>query len=206
MSKSYVALIADAIASRDPPRAPAPRPQPDVRAAAKDLTQRSRRVLAARFAVTLGDELQCLLATPQPVWDLAHDVRARLPTVDWVVACGRGAITTPLAPTAPEMDGPCFNEARAAMDRAKRQRQVFAFGGFAPALEPLASYSPALSWSWPPRQRRTATLLRLGDPAATAARLDVDRSAISHLARRMAWPLVAAGDKMFRALLETESA
>src|SRR2546430_8191891 len=34
------------------------------------------------------------------------------------------------------------------------------------------------------------SLLRLGDPAAAAARLDVDRSAISHLARRMAWPLV----------------
>jgi hypothetical protein len=101
------------------------------------------------------------------------------------------------------MDGPCFHEARAAMDQAKRRRQVFAFGGFAPALEPLASYYSALYWSWTPRQRRTATLLRLGDPAAAAARLDVDRSAISHLARRMAWPLVAAGDKMFRALLET---
>src|SRR3989454_944693 len=181
-------------------------PDVPVFAAAKDLNQRYRRVLAARFAVTLGDELQCLLPTPQPVWDLAHDLRARLPTVDWVVACGRGPITTPLAPTAPEMDGPCFHEARAAMDRAKRQRQVFAFGRFAPALEPLASYYSALYWSWTPRQRRTATLLRLGDPAAAAARLDVDRSAISHLARRMAWPLVAAGDKMFRALLEAESA
>jgi hypothetical protein len=31
----------------------------------------------------------------------------------------------------------------------------------------------------------------------------VDRSAVSHLARRMAWPIVAAGDKMFRsAILE----
>src|SRR2546422_1726098 len=206
MSKSYVALIADAIASRELAPATRARLQAAARPAAKDLTQRSRRVLAARFAVTLGDELQCLLATPQPVWDLAHDVRARLPTVDWVVACGRGAITTPLAPTAPEMDGPCFHEARAAMDRAKRQRQVFAFGGFAPALEPLASYYSALYWSWTPRQRRTATLLRLGDPAAAPAPLAVARRAISHLARRMAWPLVAAGDKMFRALLEAESA
>src|SRR6266404_5860670 len=186
MSKPYVALIADAIASRELPPAARARLQAD-----------------ARSAVTLGDELQCLLPTPQPVWHLAHDLRAHLPTVDWVVACGRGAITTPLAPTAPEMDGPCFHEARAAMDRAKRQRQVFAFGGFAAALEPLASYYSALYWSWTPRQRRAATLLRLGDQAAAAARLDVDRSAISHLARRMAWPLVAAGDKMFRALLET---
>ena len=206
MSKTYVALIADAIASRELPPAARARLQADARAAAKDLNQRYRRVLAARFAVTLGDELQCLLPTPQPVWHLAHDLRARLPTVDWVVACGRGAISTPLAPTAPEIDGPCFHEARGAIDRAKRPRQVFAFGGFTSALEPLASYYSALYWSWTPRQRRTATLLRLGGPAAAAARLEVDRSAISHLARRMAWPLVAAGDKMFRTLLETEPA
>ena len=31
--------------------------------------------------------------------------------------------------------------------------------------------------------------------------LKIDRSAISHLARRMAWPLVSAGDKMFEAAL-----
>src|SRR5213079_308941 len=112
MSKTYVALIADAIASRELPPAARARLQADARTAVKDLNQRYRRVLAARFAVTLGDELQCLLPTPQPVWDVAHDLRARLPTVDWVVACGRGPITTPLAPTAPEIDGPCFHEAR----------------------------------------------------------------------------------------------
>src|SRR5436853_4737279 len=112
MSKSYVALIADAIASRDLPPATRARLQADVRTAVKDLNQRYRRVLAARFAVTLGDELQCLLPTPQPVWDLAHDVRARLPAVDWVVACGRGPITTPLPPTAPATAGPCFPEPR----------------------------------------------------------------------------------------------
>lgn len=206
MSKNYVALIADAIASRELAPAARARLQTDVRAALPELNRRYAKSLAARFAVTLGDELQCLLATSQPLWDIAHQVRARLPAVDWVVACGRGPITTPLAPTAPEVDGPCFHDARAAMDRAKRHRQVFAFGGFAPALEPLASYYSALYWSWTPRQRRAAALLRLGDAAAAAARLDVDRSAVSHLARRMAWPLVAAGDKMFRALLEADVA
>src|SRR2546430_1643103 len=169
MSKSYVALIADAIASRELPPAGRARLQADARAAAKDLNQRYRRVLAARFAVTLGDELQCLLPTPQPVWHLAHDLRAHLPTVDWVVACGRGAITTPLAPTAPEMDGPCFHEARAAMDRAKRQRQVFTLGGLASALHPLARYYSAPYRSRTPRHRRTPTLLRLGRPPAAAA-------------------------------------
>src|SRR5437879_2414346 len=106
MSKSYVALIADAVASRDLPPASRARLQADARAAVKHLNQRYRRVLAARFAVTLGDELQCLFPTPQPVWDVAHDLRARLPTVDWVVACGRGPITTPLARTAPASTKP----------------------------------------------------------------------------------------------------
>src|SRR3989441_6979401 len=123
MPNSYTPRTAEPTASRDPPAAPRARLQADARAAVKDLNRRYRRVLAARFAVTLGDELQCLLPTPQPVWELAHDLRARLPAVDWVVACGRGPITTPLAPTAPEMDGPGFHEARAAMDRAKRRRR-----------------------------------------------------------------------------------
>jgi SatD family (SatD) len=201
--RTYVALIADATASRALPPPRRARLQADVRAAVKELNRRFARALAARFAVTLGDELQGLFATAAPVWEIAHTIRARLPQVDWVVACGRGAISTALAATAPEMDGPCFHEARGAMERAKRQRLVFALGGFPPALEPLASYYSALYWSWTPRQRRAATLLRLGSPAAAAATLGVDRSAVSHLARRMAWPLVATGDKMFRALLET---
>src|SRR5207247_6366179 len=122
------------------------------------------------------------------------EVAAARAAAGGTAARGRGTITPPPASPAPEIDGPCFHEARAAMQRAKRVRQVLAFGGFGSALEPLASYYSALYWSWTPRQRRTATLLRLGDAATAATTLDVDRSAISHYARRMAWPLVAAGD------------
>ena len=203
MARVYIALIADATASRRLPARHRARLQADIRAAVPDLNRRYRRALAARFAVTLGDELQCLLTIPAPVWDIAHYIRWRLPAVAWVVAFGRGPISTPLAPTAPEIDGPCFHEARAALERAKRLRMVLACGGFPPALEPITSYYSALHWSWTPRQRLAATLLRLGSATAAAAHLKVSRSAISHLARRMAWPLVAAGDKMLRALLET---
>src|SRR5947207_15453516 len=124
MSKTYVALIADAIASRELPPAARARLQADARTAVKDLNQRYRRVLAARFAVTLGDELQCLLPTPQPVWDVAHDLRARLPTVDWVVARGRGPSPPPRAPAAPPCHGPGSSEPRSAVDRPKRERAV----------------------------------------------------------------------------------
>ncbi|HEX4574350.1 MAG TPA: SatD family protein [Gemmatimonadales bacterium] len=203
MTTRYVALIADATASRLLSARRRARLQADVRAGLPDLNRRYRRALAARFALTRGDELEGLFTTPTVVWDCIHYLRVRLPAVVWVVACGRGPITTPLARTAPEVDGPCFHLARAALEDAKRHRRVLALAGFAPALEPLTSYYSALYWSWTRRQRLAATLLRLGSPRAAAAQLRVDRSAISHLARRMAWPLVAAGDKMFRALLET---
>src|SRR3989442_357855 len=81
------------------------------------------------------------------------------------------------------------------------RRVLPVLGGLGPGAEPLASSYSALYWSWPPRQRRPATLLRLGPPAFAAAQLKVDRSAVSPLSRRMAWPLVAAGDKMFQATL-----
>src|SRR5207247_9183294 len=78
-SKVYVAAIADATASRLLPPARRARLQAELRAALPELNRRYRRALAARFAVTLGDELQGLLTRPAPVWDVAHFIRARFP-------------------------------------------------------------------------------------------------------------------------------
>jgi hypothetical protein len=205
MSKPLVALIADAVASRQLAAPARTRLQTRLRAAMPGYTRRWRRHLAAGFAVTLGDEVQCLLAHADPIWEIAHRLRLDFAEVEWIVACGRGPLATriPRGATAPELDGPCFHAARGALDAAKGDRLVFTFGGFGPALDPFVPYYSGLYWSWTPRQRRTATLLRLGPPAAAAAALGVDRSAVSHLAGRMAWPLVASGDKMFRdAILE----
>jgi len=206
MTSVYIALIGDVIASRALPAAHRARLQTRLRAAIPDFNRRWRRWLAARFAVTLGDEWQCLLTSPAPIWEIAHVIRATLAEVEWVIACGRGPVTTPLARglAAPEVDGPCFHEARAALDGAKRSRRLFGFRGFGPTeavLNGFAGYYAALHWSWTPRQRHAAKLLRRGGPAQVAAQLRVSPSAVSHLARRMAWPLVAAGDSMFQAML-----
>src|SRR6266542_409192 len=148
MAKVYVALIADATASRTLAPERRARLQRALRAAIPEFNRRWRKARAARFAVTLGDEFQALLTTADPVWEIGHETRFRFPEVEWVIACGRGPIATRLErqTSAPEVDGPCFHAARAAL-------------------------------------------------------LKVDRSAVSHLSRRMAWPLVEGGDKMFRAAL-----
>lgn len=216
MSIYYIALIADAVASRGLVPARRGRLQAQLRTALTEFNRRYRHDLAARFGITQGDELQCLLVSAAPVWDIAHAIRARFAETDWVIGCGRGTVTTPLTgkETAPEVDGPCFHEARAAVEAAKRERRLFAFRGFGAAdvaLNGCASYYSALYWRWTRRQREAAATWRFAwrpteAAAAPAARLGVVPSAVSHLRRRMAWPLVAAGDKMFRALLAGETA
>jgi SatD family protein len=217
MSRAYVALIADAIDSRRLPPAARARLQTDLRAYLPAWNRRHHRSLVARFAITLGDEVQCLLRDARAVWTITHELRHAFPDVDWIVACGRGPITTKLpgadAPLAPadEMDGPCFHDARASLEAAKPERRILTFVGFDdPRLDGLAAYYSALYWSWTNRQRRQANQWRyvsMGDvarpPVLKAARLDP--SSYSHLRRRMAWPLVEAGDNMLRAILEKEA-
>jgi hypothetical protein len=203
---NYVAVLADAVASRAlPPKARA-RLQDRLHAGLRDLGKRRawRPAIAAGFAITRGDEIEGLLRDASLVWDIAHWLRSTFADVDWIIVCARGPISTALAETALEVDGPCFHAARAALDEAKGRRQVFAFRAFPPAVDALAVYYSALYWSWTPRQRRQASELRLRDAAGAPeieSRLNVHPTAISHMKRRMAWPLVAEGDRMLRAAI-----
>jgi hypothetical protein len=206
MTIDYVAFLADVMASRDLSRPQRAALQRDLGRTAREFNARYRRHLAARFAVTLGDELQGLLVNAAPVWEVSHDLRRRFPAVEWIMACGRGALSTPLrhGATAPELDGPCFHAARRALEDAKHEGLVLAFAGFDAAVSGCAAYYAALYRGWTARQRALAAAQR----AHPEARLDelsrmlgVGPSAISHLRRRMAWPLVAVGDKVFQDLL-----
>lgn len=199
---TYVAVLGDAIASRGlPPRTRAAL-QERVRASLATVNRRWRSAVAARFVIVLGDQFEGLLRHPAPIWEIVQFLRAELIGADWVIVCSRGAISTPLARTAAEVDGPALHQAREALDAAKRDGRVLAFVGFGGAVEALARYHAALYWSWTARQREVAILLRVLEPAAVAERLDVDRSAVSHVARRLRWRLVASADRSFRDLLE----
>jgi hypothetical protein len=201
---NYVAVLADVIGSRAlPPRARA-RLQTQLHTRLKELNKHRawRSGLAAGFAVARGDEFEGLLRDASHLWDITHWLRHTLADVDWIIACARGPISTALASTALEVDGPCFHAARAALEEAKGRRQVFTLRNFGPAVDGWSSYYSALYWSWTPRQRRQAAMLRLnaaGMPQADP--LKVHPTAISHMKRRMAWPLVAEGDRMFGAAI-----
>jgi len=203
---NYIAVLADAIGSRALPLKTRARLQTDIQTRLRtDLNKRTpwRSGIAARFAIARGDEIEGLLRDATLVWEISHWLRSAFADVDWIVACARGPISTALADTALEVDGPCFHAARAALEQAKEKRQVFTFRGFSPAVDALAAYYSALYWSWTPRQRRQASELRCYGPALDKLeqRLKVHPTAISHMKRRMAWPLVAEGDRMFGAAI-----
>jgi hypothetical protein len=206
MAPLYVALLADVVASRArTPRARAALQQ-RLRQLARELDARFRTHRAARWAVTLGDELQALFTSAAPVWEAAHELRLRITDVEWVVACGRGGLTTPLhrGVTAPELDGPCFHAARAALDAAKQDGRVFAFGGFDTAVDGYSHYYSALYRGWNARQRALATAQRARPDARLkelARLIGAPATSISHRRRRMAWHLVARGDTMFQEVL-----
>lgn len=201
---NYVAVLADVIGSRALPVPARARLQAQIQTGLKDLNKRRawRPAIAAGFAIAGGDEIEGLLRDTTLVWDLTHWLRHAFPDVDWIIACARGPINTALAATALEVDGPCFHAARAALEEAKQTRQVFAFRGFPPAVDALAAYYSSLYWSWTPRQRRQAAAFRLEHAdIEVGSRVKVHPTAISHMKRRMAWPLVAEGDRMLRAAL-----
>jgi hypothetical protein len=202
---NYVAVLADVVNSRALPPRHRARLQAQLHTRLRtELNQRRawRPGIAAGFAIARGDEIEGLLTGASLVWDIAHWLRRAFADVDWIIACARGPISTALATTALEVDGPCFHAARAALEEAKGERRVFTFRGFSPPVDALAAYYSALYWSWTPRQRRQASMLRWRDAAGdTRGDRKVHPTAVSHMKRRMAWPLVAAGDMMFRAAI-----
>ena len=118
MAKEYIAVLGDVVGSRALAARPRARLQRRLREVLAEVNRRWRREIAARFAIALGDQFEGLLHTAAPLWELSHWVRAELPEVDWIVAAGRGPVSTPLARTATEVDGPCFHQARSALDAA----------------------------------------------------------------------------------------
>lgn len=198
MGRNYVAIIGDAVASRRLPARGRGRLQGELQRALAEVNRRWRGAVAARFTVTLGDQFQGLLDGGQAVWEIAHWLRAELRGAEWVIACGRGRISTPLAKWAPEVDGPCFHLARAGLEEGKRQRLVLVCSGFDAQVTALSYYYSALYWSWTARQREVVTQLRVMDRGRLPARLRVTPSAVSHVATRIGWRLVAAGDAAFR--------
>ncbi len=179
---AYLALIGDIRGSRA---------LPDRSAAQEHLREALARVedelgsrLAARFAITLGDEFQGLVADPAAGLAVAVACTEAAAPLRLRFGLGWGPLTTELLPEAIGMDGPCFHRAREAIARAKQEEAWIAAAGFGEredaTLNALLDLLGSVRARWTDKQARIVALRRRRSVQRELAReLGLDPSTVS---------------------------
>lgn len=180
----YVAVIGDIRGSRD--HAERSALQQRFAEAIEAAADRSSAEAAPRAGptITTGDEFQALFARSAGAVPLLVDVTENLFPVRLRFGLGLGKLETPLKEEAVGMDGPCFHEARSALERADDDEawvRVSGFGRrFDASLAAVFDLVASVRDDWTDRQREFATAYReLGVQQAVADRFEVSKSTVS---------------------------
>jgi hypothetical protein len=125
--KRKIVLVADLVASRRIVERRAV--QDRLRGCLRQLNGKKREGLLSPYTITLGDEFQAVFSTPDRLFRDALAVLIALHPVGVRFSCAVGEISTAInTKETIGMDGPAFHAARAAIDRLKKSRSLFAVG------------------------------------------------------------------------------
>ena len=140
--------------------------------------------IASKFVVTLGDEFQGLLKTPEDSLQCVRRFQELMGRVQFRFGIGLGTLSTPLVPEkALGMDGECFHRARAALEKAKSNKRQIVYGldnEWLPMINALIGLME-LQWSrLTKRQAQIASLFKeSGSQESVARRLKISQPAVS---------------------------
>lgn len=175
---SYVALIGDIQGSRElEDRAQV---QDELRAALEELNDGDLQDPAeADLVITAGDEFQGLFATPAGALEAMGRLDERFPDLSFAFGVGVGSLDTGLREQAVGMDGPCFHEARHALEHAEKEPAGARVSGFGVVADRHANAMlglvTAVRSDWTATQSRYALALR-DAPTQQAIAESFDRS------------------------------
>ncbi len=210
----YAALTGDLVASK--------RRAPDFRAtiqkeALQVLTELNEKLgdhLARPLVLTAGDEIQGLFHTPSSVVEAVQVIKDRLfgsaaAGQEIVFGIGRGPLSTGLLPEArsvEQLDGPCFHQARAMLQRAKKQKVWAVFGGFGETedevLNSLFELMGAIRAGWTTTQSLYIQDLReLGKRILVASRRGVSPSVVTESLQLSRFRAIENGEETARSIL-----
>ena len=201
--RKCIAVIADMVHSRELKSHQRRAAQLDFATFLKNINTDFRQAVLARFVITLGDECQGILydatVLPDLLWRFDEFENRQLR-----VGIGFGVLYTPVGRDAINIDGPALHLARAAIERAKKDRLlggVFegfgkehdaVFSGFARLLHHHRS-------SLSDQQREVVAQLRSGlNQTQTAEKMGVTRQAVSLYAARAGWEAYSEGEQAFK--------
>lgn len=208
----YAALIGDVVSSREhEDRSGLQRSlQHELEALNRRLEPPAGRSagLAAPLVILRGDEIQGLLHDPGTAVDIAVRLRESLHPTRICWGLGFGPLSTGLAGSPLQMDGPCFHHARDALQRSREFQGWLAAAGFSPTTDDTVTaifgLLEAVRRRWTARQNEIVRLAR-SDRHPTqkdAARaLGVSPSVISESLKAAAFTRVAAGEAAAKRLL-----
>ena len=131
------------------------------------LNEMHREQVRAKFVITLGDEFQGLLRSPEIIPRLIWELERSFTSRELRLGFGYGRLHTSIPEYAINIDGPAFHNARASIEAARKQvLKGGVFTGFGTALDPalngLARVLHHQRTTWPARQRQVAELLHDG--------------------------------------------
>ncbi len=203
--KTYCAIIGDINRSRS--LLERAKVQRNFAAAIETINEEFKRSIASKFLVTLGDEFQGLLNTPEESYDLVRRFEDLMEPIPFAFGVGIGSLSTPLKKdSALGMDGEAFHRARQALSDAKRLKRTLCYS-FDSDKERVANALVALmdrEWSrLTPRQRQINQLLKEQSPKEVARRLRISVQAISKAKRSSAVVEVEEASEVLRQLLAT---
>lgn len=169
--------------------------------------EKYRAAVLSEFLITLGDECQGLLGTPEAFPELLWMVETSMADIQMRWGVGLGRLVGPLEPTALGMDGPAFHNAREGIITARKTRALGGvFVGFGrPSNTLLNGFARVLhhersSWSAP--QRHVIGHQRLIPSISIIAEtLGLSRQDVSKKSLRAGGPAYLEGERAWKVLL-----
>jgi hypothetical protein len=193
--KQYVALIGDIVGSRQLKNRR--KVQEELETCLSALNSYFSKHIKAKFVITIGDEFQGLVNREFPLHEFLvlfqeqfnSDFKTRF-------GVGLGTLSTKLKKEAFGMDGPCFHNAREAIETAKKQSKNLVFQGFElnQVLSSLFELVSTFEDNWTKRQAEIIQLyLKNNDQTKIAEVLKVSKQTISKAIHSAQYDVVQNG-------------
>lgn len=182
MKPQYCAIIGDINKSRQLERRGAV--QKKFEKAVALLNKEFKKEIASKFLITIGDEFQGLLHSAAKSYEIVRHFQDVMEPVAFSFGIGIGTLATPLAPKAAlGMDGECFHRARAALQRAKKEKKKLCYEFDDPAVVLVNALVSSLDKQWEILNDTQRSILRLREKNlsqfAIAKKLGITKQAVS---------------------------
>lgn len=162
----YAALIGDIVESRAISNRQ--QVQSDLDNVLRRENESNNHQLVSNLVITIGDEFQGLFSEPSPAFRALIRITDRMPQIQFRFGLGYGGIDTELKDNAIGMDGPCFYNAREALEAAKEEDRWALIKGLGTQeleneINSHLRLIGVIRSDWTPRQRDYATSMRFAE-------------------------------------------